>query len=73
VAKAKDTRKMNGRPYVNGATVDSQVMETAARESGGVVEPEIVPNSQRFEPGKADKKREDGASSANAKDAPHSA
>ena len=75
VAKAKDTRKMNGKPYMNGATVDSKVVETAARETGAVVEPEVVPNSQRFEPGKADKKRDDAASSSapNVKDAPHGA
>jgi acetyl-CoA carboxylase carboxyl transferase subunit beta len=72
VAKPKEAHHMNGKPYMNGATVDARVMETAARESG-VVEPEVVPNSQRFEPGKSDKKRDDAASSANAKDAPHGA
>jgi acetyl-CoA carboxylase carboxyl transferase subunit beta len=53
--------------------VDSKVMETAARETGAVVEPEVVPNSQRFEPGKSDKKRDDPAASPspNVKDAPH--
>ncbi|MBY0560966.1 acetyl-CoA carboxylase, carboxyltransferase subunit beta [Hyphomicrobium sp.] len=73
--KAKDTRKMNGKPYVNGASVDSKVIETAARESG-VVEPEAVPNSQRFEPGKGDKPKRDEAgssTSANPKDAPRGA
>ena len=74
VTKPKDTRKMNGKPYVNGASVDSKVMETAARETGGVVEPEVVPNSQRFEPGKGDKKRDDAATpSAGSKDAPQGA
>ncbi len=71
--KAKDARKMNGKPYVNGASVDGRVVETAARETGGVVEPEVVPNSQRFDPGKAEKPRRDEAgssSSANPKDAP---
>jgi acetyl-CoA carboxylase carboxyl transferase subunit beta len=75
VAKAKDARKMNGKPYMNGATVDSKVVETAARETGAVVEPEVVPNSQRFEPGKADKRRDDAASASasNVKDAPRGA
>lgn len=74
VAKAKDTHKMNGKPYMNGSPVDSKVVETAARESGAVVEPEVVPNSQRFEPGKADKKRDEPASpQQNVKDAPHGA
>jgi acetyl-CoA carboxylase carboxyl transferase subunit beta len=75
VAKDNHTRKMNGKPYMNGATVDSKVVETAARETGAVVEPEVVPNSQRFEPGKADKRRDDAASASapNVKDAPHGA
>lgn len=74
LAKAKDTHKMNGKPYMNGSPVDSKVVETAARESGAVVEPEAVPNSQRFEPGKSDKKRDESASSQQtAKDAPHGA
>jgi acetyl-CoA carboxylase carboxyl transferase subunit beta len=68
---AKDTRKVNGKPYVNGSSVDSSVIETAAREGGSVIEPEAVPNSQRFDPAKAEKpKRDDGASSASQKDAP---
>ena len=74
--KFKDTRKMNGRPYVNGASVDGKVMETAARETGGVIEPEVVPNSQRFEPGKGDKLRRDDPAAtapANPKDAPRGA
>jgi acetyl-CoA carboxylase carboxyl transferase subunit beta len=65
---------MNGKPYMNGSSVDSKVMETAARETGGVVEPEVVPNSQRFEPGKTDKKRDETSPPASsAKDAPHGA
>jgi len=74
--KFKDTRKMNGRAYVNGASVDGKVIESAARETGGVVEPEVVPNSQRFEPGKGDKVRRDdpaAAAPANPKDAPRGA
>ena len=69
--KVKDTRKMmNGKPYMNGASIDSRVMETAARETGGVVEPEVVPNSQRFEPAKVDKSRREELSPSNPKDAP---
>jgi acetyl-CoA carboxylase carboxyl transferase subunit beta len=73
--KYKEAGKMNGRPYVNGAAVDGKVIETAARETGGVIEPEIVPNSQRFEPGKSEKaRRDDGpAASAVPKDAPRGA
>lgn len=68
-SKGKDTRKMNGRPYVNGASVDSKVIETAARETG-ITEAEAVPNSQRFEPGRNDKaKREGEAGGSNPKDA----
>nr|WP_210269897.1 acetyl-CoA carboxylase, carboxyltransferase subunit beta [Hyphomicrobium methylovorum] len=73
-AKEKDTHRMNGKPYKNGAApVDGAILETAARESS-VVEPEAVPASQRFEPGK-DKKRDDTASSSSAssKEAPRGA
>lgn len=73
VTASKSSGKVNGKPYVNGSSVDSNVIETAARESG-VVEPEVVPNSQRFEPAKADKpKRDETAASAAQKDAPRSA
>mgnify|MGYP000282339033 CR=1 FL=1 len=72
VKPAKEPRKMNGKSHVNGSSVDSNVIETAARESG-VIEPEIVPNSQRFDPGKADKtKRDDASASGPQKDAPRS-
>jgi acetyl-CoA carboxylase carboxyl transferase subunit beta len=69
--KAREARKMNGKSHVNGASVDGKIID-AARESGAVIEPEAVPNSQRFEPAKADKKRDDAAvqSSAGSKDAP---
>ena len=67
--KTKDIRKMNGKAYRNGGSADGKAMETAARETG-VVEPEVVPNSQRFEPGKADKSRREDASPVNPKDAP---
>ncbi len=70
----EDTRKVNGKPYVNGTSVEGNVIETAAREAGSAIEPEAVPNSQRFDPSKAEKpRREDANSSANQKDAPRSA
>jgi acetyl-CoA carboxylase carboxyl transferase subunit beta len=62
--KSKDARKMNGRGYANGAAhgspVDGKVIETAARDSGGVLEAEAVPPSQRFDPGRGDKNKRDG-------------
>jgi acetyl-CoA carboxylase carboxyl transferase subunit beta len=62
-ATTKSERRVNGKPYVNGAAVDSKVIETAARESGAAIEPEAVPPSQRFEAGRApDKGRRDGES-----------
>ena len=69
-------KRMNGKPYMNGSSVDSKVIETAARESGGVIEAEPVPPSQRFEPGRNDKTKRDGETSAPppaAKDAPRGA
>jgi acetyl-CoA carboxylase carboxyl transferase subunit beta len=69
----KDTRKVNGKPYANGSAVDGNVIETAARESGGVIEPEAVPNSQRFDPGKAEKPKRDDAGASAQKDAPRNA
>jgi len=53
--------RVNGKAYVNGAPVDSKLIETAARETGGVIDPEVVPASQRFEPGKG-KREGDGPS-----------
>lgn len=73
IAAVKSPGKMNGKPYMNGAPVDAKVMETAARETGGAVDPEVVPNSQRFEPGKVEKKRDEAASKENSKDAPQGA
>ena len=72
--KASDLRKVNGRAYMNGASVDSKLIETAARESG-VVEPEAVPPSQRFELNRADKLKRDDAPSQSVppKDAPRGA
>ncbi|MBL8882893.1 MAG: acetyl-CoA carboxylase carboxyltransferase subunit beta [Hyphomicrobium sp.] len=43
-------KRINGHHYMNGSPVDSKLIETAARETGGVIEPEPVPQSQRFEP-----------------------
>lgn len=59
-AKGKDARRGNGKAYVNGSSVDGKLIETAARESGGVVEPEAVPPSQRFDPARTDKAKRDG-------------
>jgi acetyl-CoA carboxylase carboxyl transferase subunit beta len=72
-SKVKDHGKVNGKPYVNGATVDGQAIQTAARETGGVVEPEVVPNSQRFDPAKAEKPRREDDAPAAPKDAPRTA
>ncbi len=45
------TRTKNGRPYVNGTPVEGKMIEAAARTAGGgVVEPEPVAESERFEP-----------------------
>ncbi len=63
--KGKDGRRVNGKAYVNGAAVDGKLIETAARESGGVIEPEAVPASQRFDAGRVDKSKREG-SEANA-------
>jgi acetyl-CoA carboxylase carboxyl transferase subunit beta len=70
---SKDTRKVNGKPYTNGSAVDGNVIETLARESGSVIEPEAVPHSQRFEPGKADKSKRDEGNASSQKDAPRNA
>ncbi|MFN0219076.1 MAG: acetyl-CoA carboxylase, carboxyltransferase subunit beta [Hyphomicrobium sp.] len=70
--KSKDARRVNGRAYANGSAVDGRVIETAARETGAAIEPEIVPPSQRFEPGRAEKAKRDGETSTGqpAKDSP---
>ena len=76
MTKGKDARKLNGKSYVNGAAVDSKLIENAARETGAAVEPEAVPQSQRFEPGRGDKSRRDselGAPPPRTKDAPRGA
>lgn len=73
-AKIRDARRVNGKAYANGAPVDAKLIETAARESGGVIDPEAVPASQRFEPGKT---KRDGdqpnQNSGSNKDAPRGA
>jgi acetyl-CoA carboxylase carboxyl transferase subunit beta len=74
--KGKDARKGNGKAYVNGSAIDSKLMETAARETGGVTEAEAVPSSQRFDPARSEKGKRDGdqaAAPSNAKDAPRGA
>ncbi len=50
-AVAEPARRMNGKPYVNGAAVDGKTIEAAVRTSGGagVIEAEPVPTSERFE------------------------
>ena len=71
--KFKDARKGNGKAYVNGSSVDSKLIETAARESGGVMEAEAVPPSQRFDPARGDKAKRDGETASapsKTKDAP---
>lgn len=76
MTKGRDARKLNGKSYVNGAAVDSKLIENAARESGAAIEPESVPQSQRFEPGRGDKSRRDGEPGApipGTKDAPRGA
>ncbi len=57
---ASQHKKLNGKPYMNGSSVDGKVIETAARETGGVIEPEPVPSSQRFDPARADKTKREG-------------
>jgi acetyl-CoA carboxylase carboxyl transferase subunit beta len=55
-SKGAGTKRMNGKqPYVNGSAVDAKLIETAARETGGVIEPEPVPNSQRFDASRTEK------------------
>ena len=63
LSAGKGAKKINGhKSYVNGASVDGKLIETAARESGGVVEPEAVPASQRFDLTRTDRtKRESDA------------
>lgn len=60
---AHGTKRVNGKPYVNGSSVDSKLIETAARQTGGVIDPEPVPASQRFEPNR-DKTKRDAAEGA---------
>ncbi len=43
------SKRMNGKAYVNGSSVDGKVIETAARASGGtVVDVEPVEGAERF-------------------------
>lgn len=72
MTKARDKGKMNGRHYMNGASVDGNLIASAARQTGGVIEPEAVPNSQRFDASRSDKPKRDGDASGSVpgKDAP---
>jgi acetyl-CoA carboxylase carboxyl transferase subunit beta len=65
---------MNGKAHLNGngAAYENGSIETAARETG-IVEPEAVPNSQRFEPSKTEKTKHEDQNGSAAKDAPHGA
>ncbi len=76
--KAKDARKMNGKPYVNGASVDGKVIETAAREtvvSSSLKSYRTVSGSIRARRKSRGATKPGAASSANSnpKDAPPSA
>ena len=71
----KGAKKLNGsKAYVNGASVDGKLIETAVRESGGAIDPEPVPPSQRFDATRTDKTKRDGGDNhqvaINPKDAP---
>lgn len=59
-SKTAGARRVNGKAYMNGSSVDGKLIETAARETGGVVEPEVVPPSQRFDPSRGDKTKREG-------------
>jgi acetyl-CoA carboxylase carboxyl transferase subunit beta len=70
-SRGKDARKVNGKSYANGSSVDGKLIETAARETG-ITEAEAVPPSQRFDAGRGDKAKRDGdtgSGTANPKDA----
>jgi acetyl-CoA carboxylase carboxyl transferase subunit beta len=60
-------RTRNGRPYVNGTPVEGKMIEAAARTAGGVVEPEPVSESERFEPART-KREGDAAPGRTGKD-----
>ncbi len=71
---ASQHKKLNGKHYMNGSSVDGKLIESAARETGGVIEAEPVPSSQRFDPARTEKaKGEAIASNAPPKDAPRGA
>ena len=54
-------KKLNGhKAYVNGSPIDGKLIESAVRDSGGVVEPEAVPPSQRFDPARTGVPKRDG-------------
>ena len=58
--KTVGSKRINGKPYMNGSSVDGKLIETAARETGGVIEPEPVPASQRFGAAAPDKTKREG-------------
>jgi len=73
-SKGAGTKRVNGHAYVNGSNVDGKVID-AAREIGGVIEPEPVPPSQRFDAARGAKREGDSAGHGVAhspKDAPRS-
>ncbi len=72
-SKSAQHKKINGKHYMNGSSVDGKLIESAARETGGVIEPEPVPSSQRFDPTRTDKTKREGEAMSAAqpsKDAP---
>lgn len=58
-AREGKSKRMNGKPYLNGTT-DRAVIEAAARGGEGVVDPEPVTEAERFDPHRADGKLRKG-------------
>jgi acetyl-CoA carboxylase carboxyl transferase subunit beta len=55
------TKRVNGKPYVNGHSVDAKVIETAARETGGtVIDAEPVAEADRFAAKRTEAPKRDG-------------
>jgi acetyl-CoA carboxylase carboxyl transferase subunit beta len=73
-ARKSAHKNINGKHYMNGSSVDGKLIETAARETGGVIEAEPVPSSQRFDPARTEKSKGDAvATNPPPKDAPRGA
>lgn len=73
-SKSAQHKKINGKHYMNGSSVDGKLIETAARETGGAIEAEPVPSSQRFDPVRTEKSKGEAiASYPPPKDAPRGA